>query len=277
MILVADSGSTKTHWMWTSGGSVGEVVTQGLNPRLTDEATLSATFAEVRGRIAKKVEAIYFYGAGCGTVKMQHYVSMILAVAFPDTEIVVEGDLLGACRAMCGHNSGLVGILGTGSNLCHYDGYKIDRQRVSTGFILGDEGSGNHVGRRLLKDYLEERMSEHVSVMFHDEYKYSNDEFIDRLYRQPYPNRFLASLAPFALRHRQEEYVAQVLDESFGAFFRQLDYFPRGGQLHLVGGMVSAFEPELRQAAEHYGIALAALLADPAKALLQFHTAPNVV
>ena len=190
-------------------------------------------------------------------------------------DVQVEGDLLGACRATCGYSHGWVGILGTGSNLCFYDGTVITRQRVSTGFILGDEGSGNHIGRRLLKDYLEERMPISLSVMFHDTYPMTTDQFIDRIYRQPHPNRFLASLASFAAEHQQEPYVAAVLDECFGSFFDQLETFggPQSIPLHLVGGITQSFAHPLSQAAEYRGITLGKTIGDPMAGLVALHKA----
>lgn len=275
MIVVADSGSTKTRWVGMVQGEKREVVTQGLNPRLTDDETLKDTFALARLQMPEEVEALYFYGAGCGTAVVQQRMRELLAASFDKAVIEVNGDLLGACRASSGSMAGLVGIVGTGSNLCYYDGRKVARQRVSTGFILGDEGSGNHVGRRLLKDYLEERMPKRVSDLFHEEYGYTADQFIDRLYRQPYPNRFLASLVPFAARHREDEYVAQILSSCFDAFFDGTDYFEdyRKLPLHLVGGMTATFEMELRLSAAHHGILLGQFVPDPSEPLLHYHLA----
>ena len=273
MIVVVDSGSTKTCWVGLDKAEKFEVVTQGLNPRLTDDETLKTVFGQVRQQMAEEVEALYFYGAGCGTDAVQQRMKELLAASFGQACIEVNGDLLGACRASSGNKAGLVGILGTGSNLCYYDGRKIARQRVSTGFILGDEGSGNHIGRRLLKDYLEERMPQHISSLFHEEYGYTTDQFIDRIYRQPYPNRFLASLVPFAARHRGEEYIVRVLEECFGAFFAQMDYFEDYRQLpmHLVGGMVATFEQELCRTAVNHGIILGNTVPDPSEHLLCYH------
>ena len=204
MFLLADSGSTKTHWALVHQGQTRELSTEGLNPRLTDESAFLLILRQVRQDLVcgNPLNAIFFYGAGCGTQQMQQHVGQLLKEVFPKADVAVEGDLLGACRAACGRDPGVVGILGTGSNACFYDGQTIVRQRVSTGFILGDEGSGNHIGRMLLKDYLEERMPEYISSLFHDTYPMSTNEFIDRIYRQPYANRFLASLASFAFKYQ---------------------------------------------------------------------------
>ncbi len=274
MILLADSGSTKTHWACLADGEVREWITEGLNPRLTSDEGFLQAFAQIceclpgRGKEAE----VHFYGAGCGTQESQDRVAQLLSQFFTGG-IRVDGDLLGACRATCGTTAGWVGILGTGSNLCYYDGAGITRQRISTGYILGDEGSGNHIGRRLLKDYLEERMPEEISNMFHDTYPMTPDQFIERLYRQSNPNRFLASLATFADHHQQEPYVAAVLEDCFGSFFAQLESY--GGRqqqpLHLVGGITRSFPQILAKVAEGKGVTLGQMLADPMPGLIAYH------
>lgn len=274
MILIADSGSTKTHWCSVDGGVVRELVTQGLNPRLTDDHTLLTVFRHAGEQLGSP-DAVFFYGAGCGSQEMQQRMVSQLSVVFAKATCHCEGDLLGACRALCGDNAGMVGILGTGSNLCYYDGSVIARQRTSTGYILGDEGSGNHIGRRLLKDYLEERMPTPLRAMFHDSYGMTHSQLLDRLYSQPYPNRFLASLTPFAAQHRDDPYITALLHDCFGSFFNQLDYFEayRTMSLHLVGGIVRTFLPAIRKAAESHRVTLGTLLPDPMQGLVQYHSA----
>ena len=272
MILIADSGSTKTHWCSVDGCVVRELVTQGLNPRLTDDETLRTVFRQTKEQLGNP-DAVFFYGAGCGTLEMQQRMVTQLSVVFTKATCHCEGDLLGACRALCGDNAGMVGILGTGSNLCYYDGEKIAMQRVSTGYILGDEGSGNHIGKRLLKDYLEERMPQHLRTMFYEEYGLTTSQLLDRLYSQPYPNRFLASLTPFVDRHQDDPYVSAVLHDSFGSFFDQLDYFSdyRNTPLNLVGGIVRTFLPAIQRAADDRHVTLGVLQPDPMQGLLRYH------
>ena len=253
MILIADSGSTKTHWCSVGGGVVRELVTQGLNPRLTDDDTLLTVFRHAREQLGSP-DALFFYGAGCGSQEMQQRMASQLSVVFAKATCHCEGDLLGACRALCGDTAGMVGILGTGSNLCYYDGSVIARQRTSTGYILGDEGSGNHIG---------------------DSYGMTHSQLLDRLYSQPYPNRFLASLTPFAAQHQDDPYITALLHDCFGSFFNQLDYFDahRNMPLHLVGGIVRTFLPAIRQAAENHRVTLGTLLPDPMQGLVQYHSA----
>lgn len=277
MILLADSGSTKTRWACLAGQELAELVTEGLNPRFTNDDAFCHTLTQVVEWASSvgAVTRVWFYGAGCGTGEAQLRVVRLLVKSF-DMEperVCVAGDLLGACRATCGTSAGWVGILGTGSNLCFYDGAGIARQKVSTGFLLGDEGSGNHIGRRLLKDYLEERMPNKIRTMFHDTYDMSTDQFIDRLYHQPNPNRFLASLATFANRHQQEPYIAAVLEGCFGSFFSLLEEFgdARSYPLHLVGGITQSFAQPLTQIATARGIVLGVMIGDPMPGLIEYH------
>lgn len=276
MVLIADSGSTKTHWVLLRDEHESHCVTEGLNPLLADREVFATVGREVAAQLGlegESVDKVYFYGAGCGTEKACQHVQDWLGATMTFGSIEVTGDLLGACRATCGSHEGMVGILGTGSNMCYYDGRRIALQRVSTGYILGDEGSGNHIGKRLLKDYLEQQMPEGLRIMFHEDYPYSTSEFLDRLYRKPNPNRFLASLASFADRHQKEPYMQAVLRQCFQAFFEQMAFF--GGRaslpLNVVGGLVSSFNGVLRAVAAERGIALGTMVSSPIEGLVRFH------
>ena len=276
MTIIADSGSTKTHWASLNQGQTKEMTTLGLNPRLTSDECYAEVCSEVVTTFGQlsAADKVLFYGAGCGTEQVISRVKHILQTHFHTDKVQVAGDMLGACRAICGNKPGLVGILGTGSNTCYYDGTSIVQQRVSTGFVLGDEGSGNHIGRRLLKDYLEERMPERIRVMFHDDYPWPVDYFIDQLYRHPNPNRFLAQFAAFAAEHSVDEYVAEVLDDCFGAYFDNFDYFGTHAhkRLYLVGGITASFADSLARAAHKKGVALGATMSDPMAGLLKYHS-----
>jgi len=277
MVLIADCGSTKTHWALIDGTAVRHCSTAGLNPLFADEETYShalKTLVATMGLAGSMIDRLYFYGAGCGTAQACQRVRQWIGSCLSVESMDIAGDLLGACRAVCGHEAGLVGILGTGSNMCYYDGSAIARQRVSTGFILGDEGSGNHIGKRLLKDYLEERMPKHISTMFHDSYPYTTSEFLDRIYRQPSPNRFLASFVDFAASHRSEPYIQEVLADCFGSFFEQTRYFGQQARLalSLVGGLVASFGDEIRVAASRQGICLGAMEPSPIGGLVSYHS-----
>lgn len=255
MRIIADSGSTKTEWaIQGDDGKWIRLVTQGLNPRVTSDAQ----FREVLGGIKKGLSTYFmpcpgtdylslsFYGAGCGTLEMQQHVEGLLREIFPEAEIEVAGDLLGACRAVSDGKSGVVGILGTGSNACLFDGKHIVRQVTSTGYILGDEGSGNHIGRRLLKDFLTDRMPAEVA----SEMNTTKEESTKRIYGGEYPNRYMASFSPVAYKYRKTEYVRNLLQEVFEAFWREMVCpIADGGSVRLVGSVADAFQDEIRTTA----------------------------
>lgn len=276
MRLIADSGSTKTHWVLLNGEQERHCVTEGLNPWLADRGVFALVGRQLCGQLGLegvKVEQVFFYGAGCGTESACQRVREWIGETLPFDSMEVNSDLLGACRATCGSNEGMVGILGTGSNMCYYNGQCVALQRVSTGFILGDEGSGNHIGKRLLKDYLEERMPEDLRAMFHDDYPYTTAEFIDCIYRRPFPNRFLASLASFAASHKENQYMQEVIRSCFRAYFEQMSYFGEHASLplHVVGGLVSSFEAEIGEAADGSGVRLGIMVQSPIEGLVSFH------
>ena len=277
MILVADSGSTKTTW--AAVGSDSKVVTEGLNPHFTTDEAFLAACSVVRQQfsILNSQFSIYFYGAGCGNASQRERVERLLSAGFCAAEVHVETDMLGACRAVSGGRPSLVAILGTGSNACHYDGLRIACQPVSTGFILGDQGSANHVGRILLNDYLTHRMPEETRCMFHDSYPMSDDQLIDAVYHRPTPNRFLASLAPFAVHRQEDDYCRGVITEALYDWRHgmlatlQEQSGISGEQLNLVGGFAKAIEPTLRSFMSSDELTVGTVMADPIEGLRQYH------
>ena len=283
MTIIADSGSTKTTWMEVESGN--KIVTEGLNPHFTSDDAFLAACSAVRNEMVlhsqlstlnSTLSSLHFYGAGCGNATQRERVALLLSKAFGISNIHVETDMLGACRAVCGHEAGLVGILGTGSNACHYDGNRITHQPFSTGYILGDHGSANHVGRRLLQDYLSGIMPQHLSTMFHDTYPLGKEQFIDHVYHQPNANRYLASLAPFAVQHLAEDYCHRVVYDSLADWYRyQLAAIvDRTGcrRLSLVGSYAAHIEPVLCHFAADHGLTLCSVPADPIDGLRRYHS-----
>ena len=277
MILVADSGSTKTTWAQV--GTDNMIVTEGLNPHFTTDEQFLAACRQVSQHFSLSTFhfSLYFYGAGCGDDRQRQRVKELLTSFLRPEAVEVDTDMLGACRAVSGDRAGLVGILGTGSNACYYDGRRIVCQPVSTGFIMGDNGSANHVGRILLNDYLTQRMPEGLRRLFHEAYPMSDAQLIDAVYHQPHANRFLASLAPFAVRHEGEDYCAEVIrtalhDWYYGPLTTVIERSGCGDvELHLVGGFAKAIEPTLRRYLADLGLPVGIILADPMPGMLAYH------
>lgn len=277
MILIADSGSTKTLWMELESGN--KVVTDGLNPHFTTDEQFLAACATVRDYFSLLTLrfSIFFYGAGCGDARQRDRVKSLLSAFFRPEYVSVETDMLGACRAVSAGRESIVAILGTGSNACLFDGDNIQCQPTSTGYIMGDNGSANHVGRILLNDYLTQRMPDSLRCLFHDTYGMDDTQLIDAVYHQPHANRFLASLAPFAVQHEDEEYCSSVIEVALYDWY----YGPiqtlcertgyREGEINVVGGFAKAIEHVLRRFMEDKTYAFGAILADPIDGLCTFH------
>ena len=275
MILVADSGSTKTTWAVVETGN--KIVTEGLNPLFVTDEQVHTVCQTVRKHLfASDIPTkIYFYGAGCGNILQKSRMQKLLEKEFSATQVTVETDMLGACRAVSDNKATLVGILGTGSNVCYYDGEKIAAKSVSLGYILGDEGSANHMGRILLTDYLTGKMPEDIATLFHEAYPYSYEEWIDRIYNKPNANRFLASLARFATDHidlmERENNIWYVVDQWHSAQLGDLIMQTHCCHIDIVGGFAKAIEAGLRKTLTDYGIEVGTVVADPIDGLIGFH------
>jgi N-acetylglucosamine kinase-like BadF-type ATPase len=275
MILVADSGSTKTAWAVV--GAENKVVTEGLNPHFTTDGQFLQACDTVRRQFHLPASGIrlFFYGAGCGSEVQRQRVQRLLADGFGASEVCVETDLLGACRAVSAGQPSLVGILGTGSNACYFDGRDVALTNPSLGYVLGDEGSANHMGRMLLKDYLSGRMPDDIRSLFHETYPYSYSEWMDHLYHQPNANRFLASLARFATDHldlmERENKIWWVVDQWHSEQLGGLICRSHCCRIGVVGGFAKAIESTLRKTLSDYGLEVGAVLADPLEGLLQYH------
>ena len=275
MILVADSGSTKTTWAVVETGN--KIVTEGLNPLFVTDEQVHTVCQTVRKHLfASDIPTkIYFYGAGCGNILQKSRMQKLLEKEFSTTQVTVETDMLGACRAVSDNKVTVVGILGTGSNVCYYDGEKIAAKSVSLGYILGDEGSANYMGRMLLTDYLTGKMPEDIATLFHEVYPYSYEEWIDRIYNKPNANRFLASLARFATDHidlmERENNIWYVVDQWHSAQLGDLIMQTHCCHIDIVGGFAKAIESGLRKTLTDYGIEVGTVVADPIDGLIDFH------
>ena len=284
MTIVADSGSTKTTWALVETGN--KIVTEGLNPHFcTDQQVLDACqVVRQQFEIQNSKFKIHFYGAGCGNKQQTKRMKVLLQQGFSTDNVTVETDMLGACRAVSDGHPSVVAILGTGSNTCLFDGEAIVRQPVSTGYVLGDHGSANHAGRKLLDDYLSHRMPANIRQLFHNSYPMSDAQFINAVYHQPHPNRFLASLAPFAIKNMDDDYCWGILTETLREwYFQCLVWLLKGrkahsfsigwnGEVNFIGGYAKAVEPLLREGLFSDGpFHIGTVIADPIDGLIEYH------
>ena len=296
MILIADSGGSKTDWALVSLPTdthkyVLKVRTQGLNPfhqskdvilKALEEELMPALYkaAEQSGTfskeydIAEKVTQIAFYGAGC-TRALSPIVGESLAVAFPSASIKVESDLLGAAHAVCGHEEGIACILGTGANSCLYDGEQIVANIPPLGYILGDEGSGAVLGKMLLNGIFKGDLSAEIRDLYLEWSGLTYPEIIDKVYRQPLANRFLAGSSKFIKENLQYAELEELVRYNFDTFFKKniLKYTVSSIRvISAVGGIASAFEEQLRASADSFGYQVGKVLSSPIDGLIEYYS-----
>lgn len=276
MQLIADSGSTKTEWMLIDKGIVlKQLITKGINPFFQTEeeicAELKVTLIPQLESI--KVQQIHFFGAGCALPERKTQVGNALKVFFADAEISVESDLLGAARALLGREKGIACILGTGSNSCFYDGENIVQNVSPLGFILGDEGSGAVLGKLFVGDCLKNQLPAAIRDKFMDEYQLTPGIILDRVYKQPFPNRFLASFMPFLAAHQHEPAVYNIIYNGFVAFLRRnvMQYDYSSYPVCFTGSVTYYFADILRKAAADCGISVDKIEKNPMKGLVEMY------
>lgn len=254
--LIADSGSTKTDWLLLKGNAQIQIRTQGINPFMLDRKDISEIIlTELLPELSEISPAtVHFYGAGCRGEQIR-LLEDILRSFFPQAEIEVASDMLGAARALCGKNEGIACILGTGENTCLFDGKSITENIPPLGFILGDEGSGAVLGKRLIGDILKKQLPENICNDFFAEYGLSTDEIIKRVYKSPLPNRFLASFTFFLHKHKEDKDIQQLIIDEFCRFFKRnvATYRRPDLPVHFIGSIAVHFNNELKAAAERTG------------------------
>lgn len=273
MILIADSGATKTDWCLGKNKADAQVVqTQGINPfHQSKEHIAQVLIEELLPQLPtdEHITHIHFYGAGC-TPEKSLIVKEELAKLFPDAIIDVQSDLLGAARALCGKEKGIACILGTGSNSCEFNGKEIVRNTPSLGYILGDEGSGASLGRILIGDWLKGQLPTALGDAFAHEYNLTQNDIIERVYRQPLANRFLANFTPFLHKHRTEPTIHTLLVGEFTRFFlRNVMTYDTTLPIHFVGSIAHYFSEELTEAAQSLDLTIGRILRAPMEGLVK--------
>ena len=277
MILIADSGSTKTAWkLITSSGEVKDIKTEGINPFFRSEEDIyQELMMFLLPETGIDIRQIYFYGAGIVNAEKGVIIRRALVRIYPDADVETYSDVLGSARALFGNQSGMACILGTGSNVCLYDSENITGGVSPLGFILGDEGSGAVMGRKLLGDYFKEIMPSNLREEFTIRYKITREEVLNRVYRGEKPNQFLAQFTPFLSEHIGSEYCNEFIKQNFIEFFERnvcklTDYssYPIG----FIGSVAYYFSSVLIPVANLYGFKEPVIIKDPIDGLEKYYT-----
>ena len=278
MILIADSGSTKTDWrLMEDGREISQVKTRGFNPYYQQ---IDEMVQEIKSELIPSVEntvvdTIHFYGAGCSTAERQKMISDALSPFFPDSSIFVQSDLIGAARALSGNQAGIVCILGTGSGSCQYDGQRITENIPSLGFILGDEGSGAWLGKKMVTDFLRGHMPQKSLEAVKEMLKINKEIILEHVNHKPMPSRYLAGFAKFISENIDQTYFYQLIFDSFTAFaqnyiLRYTDYADL--KSHFVGSVAYYNQEILQNVAKYNGFEIGNIIKSPIDGLTHYHT-----
>lgn len=281
MILIADSGGSKTDWRFIDkNGQISQASAPGFNPYYQPVEDLKKSVSEVIvPKIKETVSKIFFYGAGVSSAKNQQTIKTAFLEFFPEAQIEIGWDLLAAARALCGHEPGIACIIGTGSNSCLYDGETIIDNVANLGWILADEGSGAYMGKIILVDYLRGKMPSNLAQAFKERYPFSREEFLEKVYQQEKPSAFLGTFTKFIFHHLKEPYCYNLVYNSFSEFYENnvMKYENyKNLKVHFTGSIAFYFSDILRQVANDKGITVKNILEGPIAGLTLYHQKETV-
>lgn len=277
MKIIAESGATKTDWrLITDDGQVRSASGPGLNPSVLDSEQIGRIVGAVIPQLnpeGKSVEEIFFYGAGLVSETATSPLLEAFGMWCPFARVEFHTDMLAAARALFGNGSGVVAIMGTGSNSCLYQNGEIVRNIRPGGFILGDEGSGAALGKAFIADYIKDMLPEKLGKEFEQEYGLDYQTIVRKVYREPAPSAFLASFAPFLVGRMQDEYVSGLIEKCLEEFVtRSLARYGACRQVGVVGSFGCACEEYLRRIGERQGLEFTVFLKSPIDRLVEYHT-----
>jgi glucosamine kinase len=274
--LIADSGATKAEWVLINNGKKKTIFTQGISPYFLNTDQVAEL---VENELAKKlknitVEEIHYYGTGCANPENAKSIKKALQRVFQKAHINVNTDLTAAARAVCGHEKGIACILGTGSNSCYYNGKTIAKNSPGIGYVLGDEGSGAYLGKKVIQYYLYNTFDEDLRARFDAKFVTNGVEILDNVYKKPLPNRYLAGFTMFLAENRGHYMIENIIEDGLNDFFFQhlckyneVWKYP----VSFVGSVANGFKDVIQQLCNSYEFELGTILKNPMQGLVKFH------
>lgn len=274
--LIADSGSTKTEWCLLNGKKKTIVYSHGMSPYFINDVQMEAIIRlEVLPHLKKiPVEEIFYYGTGCSNPANIKMVKKALKNIFTEAKVKVETDVDGAAKALCGGEKGIACILGTGSSSCYYNGKRILKNNPGLGYILGDEGSGAYLGKKVIQYYLYNTFDEDLRSRFDAKFVTNTNEILNTVYKQPLANRYLASFAIFLTENRGHYMIENIIEDGFNDFFYHHVYKFRESwkyPVHFTGGIAFGFKDVLTEMCASYKLQLGNVLRNPMEGLIKYH------
>ena len=274
--LIADSGATKAEWCLLENRRKKIIFTQGISPYfLNAEQIHNLLLKELCPNLKKsKVDEVYYYGTGCANPANAKLVKTAIQKTFPGAWVEVTHDLMAAARSLCGNQKGIASILGTGSNSCYYNGKKIVKNSPGLGYVLGDEGSGAYLGKKVLQYYLYETFDEELTLKFEKRFNTTTIEILENVYKKPLPNRYLAGFAIFLAENRGHYMIENIIEDGLNDFFfNHLKRYKETSSLPVsfVGSIAYGFKDVLQQLCQTYKFELGRVIKNPMEGLVDFH------
>lgn len=275
--LIADSGSTKCEWCLVNKKERKTIFTTGISPYfLNAEQIVQLLQKELVPFLqTTEIDEIHYYGTGLGNPANVRIVCLALKKVFGEIKIKASTDLLAAARALCGNEEGIACILGTGSNSCYYNGKKIVQNNPALGYVLGDEGSGAYLGKKVLQYYLYGTFDEDLSAIFKARFQTTQMEILESVYKKPLPNRYLAGFTVFLSENRGHFMVENILEDGLhDFFFHHLHKYTHTwtSPIHFTGGIAFHFKDVLQELCSSYKFELGRILKNPMEGLVNYHT-----
>jgi glucosamine kinase len=276
MILVADSGSTKTEWKIIKDGIPADsLFSGGINPYfLSSDEIVTLLQSEIPAFSGEPFDKIYFYGTGCNTEAKNNVVKEALSRFYSSEDIFIGTDLLGAARSLCQNERGIACIMGTGSNSCYYNGKYIAANVSPLGYILGDEGGGAVLGRKLVSAVLKKQVPQEVIDLFFSTYDLTPAEILESVYMKPFPNRFLGQFARFISKNINISELQEIVNSSFNEFIvRNILQYPESSELpvHFTGSISYHLKPFLEKLLKKHNLEPGKITLTPMEDLINYH------
>lgn len=283
MIAIADGGSTKVDWrIMSDGQDVHTFSSKGYNPFFwKSEAVAKDLLATLPEELdVDQLKEVYFYGSGCSDKSRCEIIEIAFQQVFPNAKIIVEHDLLASARATCGVHAGIACILGTGSNSCEYNGVDITDNVTNLGFLLGDEGSGGDLGKRIVRSYFYREMPEELRVKLRMHTPMAKSAVFDKLYVDKSPNVYLAKFSKFCSNNKEHAFIQQLAKDSFTEFIRRhiLKYAGhKNYPIHFIGSVAFHFKPILQEVLDEHDLKMGIIIKKPIDNLVRFHLGQEII
>lgn len=275
--LIADSGATKAEWCLLNGTHKRIIFTQGISPYFLNAGQIhTLLLKELCPKLKKtRIDEVFYYGTGCANPENARMVKRAIEKTLPGSNVEVTHDLMAAARAVCGDQKGIAGILGTGSNSCYYNGKRIVKNSPGLGYVLGDEGSGAYLGKKVLQYYLYQTFDEELKSKFDAKYETNAIEILENVYKRALPNRYLAGFAIFLAENRGHYMIENIIEDGLNDFFfyhlrkyKETSSVP----VSFVGSIAYGFKDILQELCQAYKFELGKIIKNPMEGLVNFHS-----